>query len=101
MTITKASANIVYTIDEQKAVDIYEKYLGRDIAKKLPEIGIEFPLIKKSDLNIPRAVIGKNDDGSLIFAGNLKTGDKVTFGYSNLEAMLEDGKNLYLNSGLI
>jgi hypothetical protein len=88
MTITKASANIVYTIDEQKAVDIYEKYLGKDIAEKLPEIGIEFPLIKKSDLNIPRAVVGKNDDGSLIFAGNLKTGDKVTFGYGNIQAIL-------------
>jgi hypothetical protein len=89
MTITKVHKNRVYEIDGVKAFDIYAKYLGKDIAKLLPKTGIEFPLIvKRGSLNIPRAVIGKKSDGSLVFAGNFKKGDKVTFGYGNLESIL-------------
>ncbi len=89
MTITKSKDNIVYEIDHTKAVDIYEKYLGEDIALQLPKTGIEFPLIiQKNHMHIPRAVISKQDDGSLIFAGNLNEGDKVTFGYGNIESIL-------------
>lgn len=96
LTITKAKKNIVYTIDGIKAVDIYEKYLGKNIAEELPKTGMEFPLIIKRDgLNIARAVVGKNDDGSLIFAGNLTTGDKVTFGYGNIETIINGGTKVY------
>jgi hypothetical protein len=90
MTITKADANIVYTINDEKAAGIYGKYLGEDIEKELPNIGVEFPLIiQKDSLSIPRAVMGRNSDGSLIFAGNLSTGDIVTFGYGNIQAILK------------
>jgi len=96
MTITKSHQNIVYEIDGVSCVDIYAKYLGSDIARCLPETGIEFPLIiKKGALRIPRAVIGNNNDGSLIFAGNLNEGDKVTFGYGNIDAIVDSGSNIY------
>jgi len=100
MTITKSNKNIVYEIDNINIIDLYAKYLGNDIAKELPKIGIEFPLIVKRDgLNIPRAVIGKNDnDASLIFAGNLNVGDKVTFGYGNIETILNFGDETYKNT---
>ena len=89
MIVTNSIANRVYEIDGIKAKDIYAKYLGDDIAKNLPKIGIEFPLIiKKENIKIPRAVLGKHDDGSLTFAGNINMGDKVTFGYGNVEAIL-------------
>ena len=89
MIVTNSIANRVYEIDGIKAKDIYAKYLGDDIAKNLPKIGIEFPLIiKKENIKIPRAVLGKHDDGSLTFAGNINIGDKVTFGYGNVEAIL-------------
>ena len=90
MQITKSKKNVVYEIDNIKAIDIYAKYLGKDIANLLPKSSIEFPLIVKRDnLNIPRAIVGKNSDDSLIFAGNLKEGDKVTFGYGNVDTILE------------
>jgi signal transduction histidine kinase len=96
LTITKVEGNVVYEIDGIKPVDIYAKYLGDDIALELPRTGIEFPLIIKRDgLPIPRAVVGKNDDGSLIFAGSLSEGDKVTFGYGNVEAIINDGITLH------
>ena len=89
MIVTNSIANRVYEIDGIKAVDIYAKYLGNDIAKNLPKVGIEFPLIiKRESIKIPRAVISKHDDGSLTFAGNINTGDYVTFGYGNVEAIL-------------
>jgi len=101
MTITKSKQNIVYEIDDKNVIDIYAKYLGDDIAKELPKIGIEFPLIVKKDgLDIPRAVIGKDDNGSLIFAGNLNVGDKVTFGYGNIETILDSGNIIYEDSSI-
>jgi len=96
MTITKSDKNIVHEIDGVSCVDIYSKYLGADIASRLPETGIEFPLIiQKGALKVPRAVIGNNNKGSLIFAGNLKVGDKVTFGYGNIDAIVDYGSNIY------
>jgi len=89
MVITQSHKNRVYEIDGVKALDIYRKYLGDDIAKLLPKTGIEFPLIvKKGVLRIPRAVVGREDDGSLLFAGNLKIGDRVTLGYGNVDSIL-------------
>jgi signal transduction histidine kinase len=95
MTVTKANKNRVYEIDGIKAVDIYAKYLGEDIAKNLPKVGVEFPLIvKRKDLQIPRAIMGKHNDGSLVFAGNVNAGDKVTFGYGNIETILGYSNNI-------
>jgi len=90
MTITKADKNLVYEIDGIKAVDIYKKYLGKDVTKLLPKTGIEFPLmVKRGSLTIPRAVIAKGKNGALYFGGNLREGDIITFGYGNIEAILK------------
>jgi nitrogen-specific signal transduction histidine kinase len=89
LTITEVENNIVKTIDGVSAYDTYKYYLGEDVAKKLPAIGIEFPLIlKRDDLNIARAVTGVCGDGSLKFAGDLNIGDKVRLGYGNSELIL-------------
>ncbi len=101
MTITKAVKNIVYEIDNIKSTDIYAKYLGEDIALQLPETGIEFPLIiKRNGLNIPRAVLHRNSDGSLVFAGNLNVGDKVTFGYGNIQTIIDHVDSIYRDSDI-
>jgi len=84
LTITKVNANRVYTINNKTAIEVYAYYLGEDIARGLPSIGIEFPLVTIRDgIKIARAVITKHSDGSLSFAGNLRQGDKVQFGYGN------------------
>ncbi len=96
LTITKVDENQVYEIDGISAVDIYAKYLGEDVAADLPTIGIEFPLIIQRDgLSIPRAVLGKNSDGSLSFAGSFQLGDSVTFGYGNVESIIASGNKSY------
>ncbi|MCK5111896.1 MAG: FIST C-terminal domain-containing protein, partial [Arcobacteraceae bacterium] len=95
-TVTRAVENRVYSIDNQTPLQIYKKYLGDDIGNQLPATGIEFPLIiKRDDREIARAIVAKEDDGSLIFAGNIKTGDKTWLGYGNIENILRNTKNLY------
>jgi len=51
-------------------------------------------LVKRSGQFIPRAVIGKNSNGSLIFAGNLNEGEKVTFGYGNIDSIVKYSDNI-------
>ena len=91
LTITKAEGNRVYEIDGKTAVEIYGQYLGEEIAQSLPAVGVEFPLIiSRNGEKIARAVLGKERDGSLLFAGNLAVGDKVHFGYGNSGMILEE-----------
>lgn len=89
LQITNAKENRVYTIDGKTAVETYNYYLGNEIGSKLPKVGIEFPLILERDgFAIARAAIAKEDDGSLIFAGNLNNGDNVRFGYGDSDIIL-------------
>lgn len=91
LTITKVKDNRVFTIDNKTAYETYAYYLGEEMAKKLPAIGVEFPLIlKRNSILIARAVLLRKDDGSLIFAGNLKEKDRVQIGFGNAEMILKD-----------
>lgn len=82
--VTHAEGNVVYTIDDQPALDVYKKYLNvRD--EELPEIGIEYPLmIKKRDREaVLRAVVNVDREvKSLIFAGSVPNGSIVSFSSS-------------------
>jgi len=95
LTITKAENNRVYTIDGKSAVDTYEHYLGENIAKRLPTIGIEFPLIiNRNGSDTARAPIEKKEDGSLIMAGNLTTGEKVRIGYGDRKEIVKKSEKM-------
>ena len=82
--ITSSKGNVVYTIDDQPALDIYKQYLNvRD--EDLPEIGVEYPLlIKKEGMeDYLRAVINVDiEKKALIFAGTVAQGAIVTFSSS-------------------
>ena len=91
MRITKSIKNRVYEIDGISAVDIYAKYMGKELALQLPLIGIEFPLIfEKDGVSVGRAVLFKYDDGSLTFAGNIEEGELVRFGVGNIRMILDN-----------
>jgi c-di-GMP phosphodiesterase len=94
-TITESKGNKVMKIDDMSAVDFYKYYLGVDIEEFLPKIGIEFPLIIQ-DENLPmaRAVLQKHDNGALGFAGNLKVGTQIKFGYGDIEMILNHSKDM-------
>jgi signal transduction histidine kinase len=90
--VDKSIKNRVYQISGMKTVDFYKYYLGNDIDKLLPAIGIEFPLVLKIDgINTARAVLTKHNDGSLSFAGNIKEGSQVQFGHGDVQLIIEKG----------
>ena len=90
--VEKAIKNRVYQISGMTTVDFYKHYLGDDIDKLLPAIGIEFPLVLEVDgIKTARAVLTKHDDGSLSFAGNIKEGSKIQFGHGDVQLIIEKG----------
>lgn len=96
MTVTKASDNRIYTIDNINAVDIYKKYLGDEVAKKLPESAVEFPLITvKDSIQHAKVPFACNDDGSLSFFNSLKNSEKVKFGYQNINTLINQSLKMY------
>jgi len=104
-TVTKAKQNRIYTIDNITAVDFYEKYLGTEIAKNLPSVGVEFPLIKMiTNIDVARAVVKKYDDGSLGLAGNIEEGEDIYLGIGNHNKILSENfeyNNLQVESFFI
>jgi PAS domain S-box-containing protein len=91
MLVTKAVGPTVYEIEHKKALDVFEYYLGEEISKNMLVHGVEFPLIyKQKDTNVARAAIAIDEEkGSITFAGSIKEGTIVKFGYANIES-LED-----------
>ncbi|MCK9337007.1 MAG: ATP-binding protein [Arcobacteraceae bacterium] len=94
-TITESKGNKVIKIDDMSAVEFYKYYLGEDIEEFLPKIGIEFPLIiQDEELPRARAVLQKYDNGVLGFAGSIKTGTQIKFGYGDIEMILNHSKDM-------
>lgn len=84
LTVTKSEGNVVYTIDNKPALDIYLENLNISI-DDMPAIGVEYPLLIKRDDNIDalRAVTGiDTEKRSLLFAGSVPQGSIVSFSIS-------------------
>lgn len=77
-TVTKAEGNIVHKIDDEPALEVYNKYLkiGND-----PGLATEYPLllIRGDGSYALRAVMAVNDDKSIVYAGTVPEGSKVRF----------------------
>ena len=89
-TITKSDGNIVHTIDNQSSVEIFQKYLGKQIfdSNALPD----FQLLYKEGLTMVARTPMAKDGDSLIFAAPLKEGQKVQFGFSNASSVMSGSK---------
>jgi diguanylate cyclase (GGDEF)-like protein len=91
LEITKAVKNRIYEINHTPVVEIYAKYMGKELAQELPKTGVEFPLIfEKNGVSIGRAPLLKHDDGSLTFAGNIQEGEFVRFGVGNIDLIVRN-----------
>ncbi len=91
--ITKASQNILYEVNGQPALDLYEKYLGEE-AEQLPASALLFPLSISPHENpediVVRTIIAINrENRSLIFAGNIPEGSTARFMRSTFEDLVE------------
>lgn len=96
-TITKSVGNVVYTIDDQPALDVVIKYMG--VNKNLDEwkdviinVGSEFPMQLQREGAEPviRAPLFANkEDRSLVCAGSVPQGSKVRFSLPPDDSVIE------------
>ncbi len=99
LTITKSKGNVVYTVDNKPALDVYLEYLNIDV-DDMPAIGLEYPLLIKREDNIDalRAVTGiDKNDRSLLFAGSVPEGSTVMFSSSPGFEVIESTKSKVLD----
>jgi hypothetical protein len=83
--ITKASGNVVYTIDNESALEVYKKYLNIT-DNDLPQIGVDYPLMlmREDGSSVLRAVMDVDrNSGALIFAGTVPENSYVRFSSSS------------------
>lgn len=76
--ITRAKDNVLFELDGEPALDLYERYLG-DEATGLPGTGLLFPLQIQDPANSERTIVRtilaiNRDDRSLTFAGDMPEG---------------------------
>ncbi len=105
-TITKSEGNIVYTIDDQPALDMIIKYLGVDYDfssgnEIVTQIGAYYPLQMEREGVAPvmrTAMLANREDRSLICAGTVPQGSKVKFSlppdFDAIEKVVEECKEL-------
>lgn len=86
-TITKSLGNVVFTIDNQPALDFFVKYYNLDVdtnnkSDVVQKIGVKYPLqlIRENGTRVLRAPLYANQDNkSLVFAGRVPQNTKATF----------------------
>ena len=94
--VTRATGNVVFELNGQPALEVYERFLGKH-ADKLPGVGVEYPfgLMKQSqdgaenDCFLLRATMSVNrSDGSITFAGEIPEGSLVRLTCGEYTAIL-------------
>ncbi len=88
MVVTRAIDSKLYELDGKPIQQIIEKYLGSEALLNLPSSIVEFPLTSEDHkMQIARAPIALNSDGSLTYAGNFYNGQYVRFAIANLKSI--------------
>jgi hypothetical protein len=88
-TITKAKDNVVYTIDNQPALDVFLRHFGYFDNVNLEgdainKMSTQYPLQiqRDGDYSVLRSPLFRTEDKTLILAGGVKEGDKFRFSIS-------------------
>jgi hypothetical protein len=88
-TITKAVDNVVYTINDEPALDVFLRHFGYFDNGELEGVPIntmsaQYPLqiLREGDYNVLRSPLFSTEDKTLILAGGVKQGDKFRFSIS-------------------
>lgn len=95
--VTRASGNILYELNGEPALKVFERFLGKH-AKKLPAIGVEYPLgllgqwgdVGVDNFCLLRATMSVNRaDGSISFAGEIPEGAMVSLTCGDTTSILD------------
>jgi hypothetical protein len=90
--VTKAEGNVLYELDNESVLTLYEKYLGGSFLN-VPASSIQYPISLKSDDEknwMTRTIIGINkEEKSLTFAGDIPLGYKARLMRTNTDLLVE------------
>ena len=90
--VTKSAGNVLFELDGEPALDLYERYLGPDESKGLPSSALLFP-IQVYDLNRPDSAVVRTvlaidrDTRSMTFAGDIPQGWTAQLMRGNLDRL--------------
>ncbi|MBR1555166.1 MAG: diguanylate cyclase, partial [Oscillospiraceae bacterium] len=88
--VTKADGSILYELDGKPAYDAYYKYLNIGNDEHFFSNTLEFPFFyEHNGLNILRAPIASNDDGSLTMTSNMEENVVARIAYGDPRTILE------------
>jgi hypothetical protein len=78
-SITRSAGNVLYELDGEPALDLYERYLGEDESKGLPGTALLFPLLIRDptapEIDLVRTVLAVDRKArSMTFAGDVPMG---------------------------
>jgi hypothetical protein len=90
--ITRSTRNVLYELDGEPALDLYERYLGEDDARGLPGTALLFPLLirdlARPDQDVVRTVLGVDRKArSMTFAGDMPEGWVAQLMRGNFDAL--------------
>lgn len=90
--ITRSTANELYELDGQPALELYKRYLGPHSAG-LPATGLLYPLSLRDlaePVGLVRTILGVNEArGSVTFAGDMPVGTYAGLMRANFDRLIE------------
>ena len=91
-TVTRASANQLFEINHENALDVYRKYLG-PYADELPGSALLFPLSVRLSADsepVVRTILSIDTvSKSMIFAGDVPEGSNIRFMKANFDKLID------------
>ena len=93
-TITSSQGNRVEKIDNEPAVVVFKRYLGEDIFHNNASALSDFQMLYKEGQTVVSRTPMSVDGESIIFAGPLKKGQKVQFGFSNASSVISGSNDI-------
>ncbi len=90
--VTKSSGNVLYELDGQSALSLYQDYLG-EYADDLPASGLHFPLLLHGEGEtggVVRTILGiDKEKQSMIFAGDVPEGSYARLMKANFDRLVD------------
>ena len=89
--ITRSDKNVLYEVDEEKALDLYKRYLG-NYANELPGSALMFPLsmrVPGAEKYLIRTILATDENAnSMVFAGNMPQGSTVRLMRGDIQKLI-------------
>ncbi|WP_353661289.1 FIST N-terminal domain-containing protein [Hydrogenimonas sp. SS33] len=91
--ITSSKQNVLYTLNDEPALEVYKRYLGK-YAEELPASALLFPLAireskEDSELKVRTVLAVDEKEQSITFAGDMPQGGYATFMKANFDRLID------------